>query len=410
MPAKPKLLIACDYWHPVTSANLVCVEMIAPLLAEDYELVFVTADPEAPVYQGIEGRCVDDLKIKTQLDKYRDRPAALSFIKLANKFRVAAYLPRFPMRSMKMVGDYEKAIRGLLRQGGFAGVLAICYPGECVEACAKLRGEFPGISFVAYFLDEVAVGMYRKGKLVRGISSRAAVNFEKRAIDQFDGALFLAASKKLVEKNHHDRLNKVAFVDVPFMRTDKVTFHNFSVAERPLSILYAGTLGNPDRNPLLFIEALRSLREAGRIRLRFAGDSAGLLDGVDGVDDLGILSPGACDALMAKTDVLLSIGNRDPNLIPSKLFKYISLGKPIIHLKRGEGDSCLPYLEKYPLSCIVNDSDAHTSMLVREFLEGLPGKEGLIIPLKDLYPMAYPEYTVAAIETIAFNRDSLEQE
>lgn len=410
MPCKPKLLIACDYWHPVTSANLVCIEAIAPLLAEEYDLVFVTADPEAPIYHGIEGRCISDLKIKTQLNKYGNSSMALRVIKLINRFRVVSYLPRFPLRSMKMIRDYENVIRGLLREGGFSGVLAICYPGECVEASARLRREFPDIFFVAYFLDEVAVGMYRKSKLVREISSHAAIDFEKRAIELFDGALFLAASTKLVERNHPSQLAKVRFVDVPFMKTDRVTYRCSHDSVHPLSILYAGTLANPDRNPLAFIGAMEALRESQQIKLCFAGDSAGLLNGVEGVDDFGILSPEACDALMFKSDVLLSIGNRDPNLIPSKLFKYISLGKPVIHLRRGEEDSCLPYLEKYPLSCVVDDSDTDLAKTVKEFLDGLPEKDGLDIPLKNLYPMAYPEYTVAAIEYIAANRQTLDKE
>lgn len=410
MAGKPKLLIACDYWHPVASANLVCVEAIAPLLAKKYDLVFVTADPETPIYHGVEGRCVNDLKIKAQLNKHRNCSQAIKIIKFANKFRVASYLPRFPLRSMEMIEDYESAIRGLLGEGGFSGVLAICYPGECIEACVRLRKEFPYIFFVAYFLDEVAVGMYRKGRLVREISSHAAIDFEKRAIDQFDGALFLAASKKLVERNHPSQLAKVSFVDIPFMKTDQVTYCYSHDSVHPLSILYAGTLANPDRNPLAFIGAMEALRRDEQVKLCFAGDSAGLLDGVEGVDDFGILSPEECDALMSESDVLLSIGNRDPNLIPSKLIKYISLGKPVIHLRRGKEDSCLPYLEKYPLGCVVDDSDTDLTKTVKEFLDGLPIKDGLVIPLKNLYPMAFPEYTVAAIEDIAANRDSIDKE
>ena len=403
MAVKQKLLIACDYWHPVTSANLVCVEAIAPYLTERYDLVFLTADPEPPTYAGIKGRCVDDLAIKRLLDSYKDRPIRLGLIKMGNKFAVAANLFRFPIRAGKMVRDYEAAIVELLSEGGFAGVLAICYPGECVEACVRVRSYFPDIFFVAYFLDELAVGMYRKGKLIRRISSKAAVDFESRALDEFDGAIFLNAARKLVERNHPQQLDNIRYVDVPFMRTQKLTYQGRSSTIGPITLLYAGTLANPDRNPMRFIEVVMPLIGSRELKLKFAGDNAGLLDGVEGVEKLGLLASDACDALMGESDVLLSIGNRDPYLIPSKIFKYMGLGKPIIHLTRGDRDSCIPYLERYPLALLVDESETGVLASVKKFLYDLPSKNGLEISLGELFPMAYPEYTVEAIESIAMN-------
>lgn len=401
MPIKKKLLIACDYWHPVASANLVCIEAVAPFLAKDYDLVFLTADAHPSTYAGVSGRCVDDLAINGFIKRYQDNPMMLGLVKAVNKFAVAFNVLRFPIRSKKMVDDYEDSIRGLLSEGGFAGVLAVCYPGECIEACVRLRNDFPDIFFVAYYLDELAVGMYRKGYLLREISSRAAIAFEERALAVFDGAIFLDASKGLVEHNHPERLGVVKFVDVPFMKCDSITYRCGIAADGPAILLYAGTLANPDRNPARFIEAVRPLVSSGSLVLKFAGDTAGLLDGVDEVENLGMLAPDDCDKLMAKADILLSIGNMDPYLIPSKLFKYMSLGKPIVHLRRGGKDSCIPYLERYPLAVVVDEADADAAIALECFLSELPAKDGLEIPLRQLFPMAYPEYTVAAIESIA---------
>ncbi len=116
--------------------------------------------------------------------------------------------------------------------------------------------------FVAYFLDEVAVGMYRKGALLRHLTERAAVRFEKRAIAALDGALFLSGAKGLVERNHPGSGGKIGYVDVPLMVEDTVS-HRIALDESGAStILYAGTLANPDRNPARFIDALSPLGRA----------------------------------------------------------------------------------------------------------------------------------------------------
>ena len=49
-----------------------------------------------------------------------------------------------------------------------------------------------------------------------------------------------------------------------------------------------------------------------------------------------------CDA-----NAVISVGNSVGHLIPSKIFKYMSLKKPIIHLNFIDADPCLPYLKKY---------------------------------------------------------------
>ena len=113
---------------------------------------------------------------------------------------------------------------------------------------------------------------------------------------------------------------------------------------------------------------------------------------------------------MRQSDILLSIGNMDPNLIPSKLFKYMSIGKPIIHLKRGERDSCLPYLARYPLALVLDEGKSGAALAIKEFIRCLPKKNGLEISLGELFPMAYPAYTVRAFETVGLNHQIVEEE
>lgn len=399
MQAKPIAVVMCDYWRPFKSANVVCVEKLIGPLSKKYDVRIITADDPHACYDSTE-IAVGDIRINVALDRAAGHPVGTTLIKLANKFNVARYVSSYPIRSWEWASRYEYACRGVLESGGVELVIAVCFPGECVEAAVKLKAGFPTVRFVALFLDEVAVGMYRKEGLLRFSTSRAAVRFEREAISTLDAALFLSAAKGLVELNHPQLLDKIGFVDVPFMADDSVTYRCDIAAGKAVTILYAGTLANPDRNPVRFIDMVRSVFDQEALRLCFAGETAGLLGGVDGVERLGLLPSAACDALMEESDILLSIGNRDPHLIPSKLFKYMGLGKPIIHLKRGAKDSCLPYLARYPLALLIDESEPGVGEKVREFIVGLPEEDGLEIPLRKLFPMAYPAYTVEALEAV----------
>lgn len=60
---------------------------------------------------------------------------------------------------------------------------------------------------------------------------------------------------------------------------------------------------------------------------------------------------------LAAADVLVSLGNAAANQVPSKLFEYFAAGKPILHLAKLQNDPCLPYLARWPLACVLQESE-----------------------------------------------------
>ncbi len=56
-------------------------------------------------------------------------------------------------------------------------------------------------------------------------------------------------------------------------------------------------------------------------------------------------------------DVLVNIGNSMTNQVPSKLFEYISYGKPIVNICKNRNCPTLPYLEKYPYALNLFEED-----------------------------------------------------
>lgn len=55
-----------------------------------------------------------------------------------------------------------------------------------------------------------------------------------------------------------------------------------------------------------------------------------------------------CFRMMKGADVLINIANRSANQTPSKIFDYISTGKPIVNFCHLQNDSSMIYLQRYP--------------------------------------------------------------
>lgn len=58
-----------------------------------------------------------------------------------------------------------------------------------------------------------------------------------------------------------------------------------------------------------------------------------------------------------KADVLVNIGNKMLNQVPSKLFEYISYGKPIVNICKNRNCPTIPYLEKYKYAINLFEED-----------------------------------------------------
>ena len=87
-----------------------------------------------------------------------------------------------------------------------------------------------------------------------------------------------------------------------------------------------------------------------------------------------------------EADILVNIGNAVYNQMPSKIFEYISTGKPIVNIYRSPECPTLRYLEKYPLALNIPETDVETNLAesaerVRNFcLE----KKGQRVPAEEI--------------------------
>lgn len=405
MSSKPTAIILCDYWYPYISANSVCVQAILSALERIYNVIVIAADePVENVASNVKFLSVGDIGINSALKRVKRSQFLTRFLKLSYKPIAVMNIFRFPIRSLRWAHRYAKKAASVFESNNVRLVLAVSYPAEAVLAAKFLKRRYPDVTAIGWFLDATAVGVLQKNAVCKKISSASAVRYETDAGKELDGMMYLTSASPLAKSIHGENNPKLAFADPPLLSRNTVRFTWNPREGKVISILYTGTLYNPDRNPTRFVEGMREYCQEGRVTISFAGNDGEILrdlaTSVPNVHRLGVLALEECNKAIEDADILLSIGNRSPYLVPSKLFKYMSTGKPIIHLSRGQKDSCLPFLKKYPLALVLSEEHADIIAEFSAFIQKLEALSGTEIDLSGIYPAAFPNYTVELIQTL----------
>ena len=154
----------------------------------------------------------------------------------------------------------------------------------------------------------------------------------------------------------------VSYVNLrPLTRLGKPAY----LAEGKINCVYTGSLFNSQvRNPEYFYRLIQNCDD--RFQFHIVCNS---MDGrnrslkkkyVDGNPNIHWYDSTALDEclnLMCWADVLINLGNRCTNQTPSKIFDYISAGRPIVNIHPLENDTAKKYLDLYPLTLNILEQD-----------------------------------------------------
>lgn len=171
----------------------------------------------------------------------------------------------------------------------------------------------------------------------------------------------------------------------------------------PPRCVFCGSLYPGLREPRYALRLFRELNDP-TLQLHFAGngwqpfaDDAQAAEAVLGQRLVrhGPVPAAEATALQQSAAVLLSLGNTVDNQLPSKLFEYFALGKPILHLCATPGDPALPYLQRYPLALVLHESTptAETVPTLRRWLTEVRDRQ---VPYETVTTL-YPEFTADGV-------------
>lgn len=394
-----------NQYLPNPGATGLCVHQLAKQLAskgsEVFSICYATVDL-ATSYDGVKVigvkppvYCRNEQKGGRFYREYRN------MVSRASKL---VHITSYPLRSDALVRRYRNAVREILKERTNVTVVASFTPLEAVLAGEILKREYKErVKFIYYSTDTLSNEQGEDGFLPASYRQKCGIRWEKR--------LFAAADKILVMECHQ----KHYFSDVYKAFQEKMSVVNFplfsklDVKERAkdlsdeISMVYAGSLYRVLRNPQFLCDCLVKLSKEMNISVDFlgGGDCGDILEksGRESEGHIrghGMQSNDTAMRYISNADVLLSIGNAESPMAPSKIFEYMATGKPIVHTYTYEKDPCLEPLRKYGNALIIKEDDKFDISQLQAFVAS--PKVVDFQTVAKIFRTSTPEYTTSLIE------------
>lgn len=396
----------------IKSANGICSKAVMDcLVKKGYKVHCVTNreydfPKEGFCENGIEYTCVRP-RLIYRAESYIERmPEGISkklfciAVKLLNKAKLIATIPTWPFISASYTRRIYKSSLAICKKEKIDTVISVYTKIDALIAAHKIKEKNPDIQYIPYFLDSLSGG-YGPRYFSKEWIIKRGLKWEGKLLDTADKIVAMKSSEEHHQRYSTDKpyFKNFVFLDLPLFIPAPVQEENNSEKSEKIKIFYVGTIPVQVRNPEGFLKAFSNIK-GDKYCLTFVGSNncKGLIDKAQARDSRFVTCPSVshdeAKRLINSADVLLNIGNNDASMTPSKIFEYMSTGKPIISTAPMANEPSVQYLEKYPLAHIFKefseDDDALCQNL-KEFLEQCAGKKLDVSLLKDVFYLNTPQ-------------------
>lgn len=283
---------------------------------------------------------------------------------LLSKSKLILTCPLWPLISpLYAERIYSKAKR-ICAEKDIDAIIPVYTQIDTLIAAKKIKERNYNISFIPYFLDSLSGG-YGPKVFSQDWTIKRGIRWERKLLPIADSIIMMQSSREHYKKccSAEKYYPKICFLDLPLfcpqVQHGECT-PNFRVKDT-VELLFVGTIPAHIRPPQYFMDLFSELKDEN-LRLTIIGSSTcdEYLQDEARKDPRIKLIPFVSheDALnaMASADILINLGNNNVHMTPSKIFEYMSFGKPIISTAPIPDEPSIHYLEKYPNSCIVDYS------------------------------------------------------
>lgn len=311
--------------------------------------------------------------------------------------RMVLFLPFYPMRDPFLVNRCGRKAIQLHRKMNFDMIIGTYNPLESVLALTKIKKQFPNrVKTCSYFLDTLSNETPHRF-LSKEFINKQGRKYEKNIFEHSDLVLNMLYHENHFKSSVYDEYcGKMKFVDLPVLKQREKTINSENIEKHQTNAVYTGIVRV---DTFSYIISVFEKTE----NITFHVYSSSQLSGFnsDILIKHGQVSYEEAITAQNNSDVLISMGNKDSDYVPSKIFEYMSTGKKIIHFCYGDNDSCIRYYKKYNNALIidVNDETEKNALKINEFINN----DTDIIPfsqLKEIFKDNLPEETVAILKNL----------
>lgn len=301
-------------------------------------------------------------------------------------------VPIYPCYHPLRVWQFAKEAESLQRRFGFDVVACEHFGYETMMAGLGLKEAHPEIRYVQFFWDALSGGT-RPGYLPKAFIDKRRSGLERRVIGAADCSVAMLSHREhlmgidyAVKASAEGRL---CFRGVPYLQEIVPTGKGSVIDFDPdrTNVVFAGNLWG--RNLEYVISVFSRVRcvdvalwvitssGTGGLKAKFAPYG-------DLVKFVPFLEHGELVEVLAKADVLLNMGVKNPNAISGKIFEYMGCCKPIVSTYSIDNEACLPILSRYPNSLFLDERETDLEVAAHRVEDFLVRCDGRIIEYADV--------------------------
>ena len=271
----------------------------------------------------------------------------------------------WPLQPFENVSDFYNTVVEEYERDTPDIIFATCFTYSNLIVASRIKKNYGDkVTYVSYFLDAIFCGQIPR-MYSESLHDFMALRAEKKVLYNADKIVMMQAAQSKYTKNRGKipYYANIKFLDIPLYIPEKLKAEVMPISQDSvINFFFAGTMPKNIRDPHYILELFNKLDDHD-CYLKLAGryDYKDVVDyyttNNDHIIDLGLLSREDVESNMQNCDILVNIGNSVPNMAPSKIFEYMSTGKPLLTTIKVKSDRCRQYYDQYPNCLVLNEYD-----------------------------------------------------
>lgn len=304
--------------------------------------------------------CVDNLKFKEKINRILKDEKGFKKITRLFMYIASRIIMRINISPKTSYAINEaiscKEIDKLISKGEYDCIVSVCAHFSNHYIASKLKKKYKNLKWIAYYFDPYSFSMIDKK------NEEAKKKFEYEVLSGADRIVLTNQLKSEFESSFLKKfLSKSVVCEFPNVlnrvANEKNTVIKFD--ENKINCVFTGWIYSGIRDPEYFLEFLDKADEnikfyiVGGIHQMDGWEPYSKHKGIkDKLEIVGTVSMEESFKILSEADIVVNLGNSVKNQLPSKIFDYMSVSKPIINVCRIKDCPTLPYMNKYP--CVLN--------------------------------------------------------
>lgn len=373
-----RIVIVAGVYYPQPSPTGKCVKQYADILKENFDvsIVFIQSD-----LKRIDAKKIDETTLyalfNTRLyleNWFIDKAKTARFVAFNKIFHVLTLLTKTLGRIQSLLvwpnnmrWFYKSALKKLYQLNDDKKIdylITVCSPFPAHMAGRKFKQEFPDTKWITYTVDPFSQNNKKKhiGTLLLQRNNRRIkeeIDINNLADFNFVSEEFYNNGNQILDNVYH----KTKILPYLIQKQPKAVEHKSYFPEDKINLLYAGKFYRNIRNPeYLFKVFLEMNNDNILLHLYSSSDCEDIIEyyvnkSKGRIIRHKLVTVEEIREIMTSADILVNISNNIKEYKPSKVFEYISIGRPILSFyENGLIDQTL---DKYPISLQIEKSDTN---------------------------------------------------